>query len=92
MAITFDPDKDAVNRAKHGLSLSLAADMDVEALVEDDRFDYGETRYRAFGFIDGVAHCLVFTLRGEDVWAISLRRAHAKELLRHGLQAEPRDR
>lgn len=86
MAITFDPDKDAVNRAKHGLSLSLAAD----ALVEDDRFDYGETRYRAFGFIDGVAHCLVFTLRGEDVRVISLRRAHAKELLRHGLQVDRR--
>ena len=41
--IVFDPDKDAANIAKHGVSLSRAGDMQMdEALVEvDDRFDYG---------------------------------------------------
>jgi hypothetical protein len=29
----------------------------------DDRYDYGEVRYRAYGFIDGVAYCLTFTAR-----------------------------
>src|SRR5205823_5801038 len=40
-------------------------------------------RYRAYGYIDGVAHCLIFTVRGERYRPISLRRAHAKEMRRH---------
>lgn len=57
----------------------------MRAVVEDARTDYGEHRFRAFGFIDDVAHCLAFTLRGEIVRAISLRRAHSKEMKRYGL-------
>jgi uncharacterized DUF497 family protein len=53
------------------------------AIVDDDRFDYGEPRYRAYGLIDGIAHCLVFTIRNEQYRPISLRRAHAKEMKRH---------
>jgi uncharacterized protein len=49
----------------------------------DDRYDYGEIRDRAYGFIDGVAYCLVFTSRNGQVRPISLRRAHAKEMRRH---------
>jgi uncharacterized DUF497 family protein len=49
----------------------------------DDRYDYGEVRYRAYGFIDGVAYCLAFTTRNGQVRPISLRRAHAKEMRRH---------
>jgi uncharacterized DUF497 family protein len=50
--------------------------------------DYGETRYRAYGYIDGVAHSLVFTLRGSDVRVISLRRAHKKEMKRYASQGK----
>jgi uncharacterized DUF497 family protein len=52
-------------------------------VVHDDRFDYGEPRYRAYGFIDGVAHCLAFTIRDGQYRPISLRRAHAKEMRRY---------
>ncbi|MFN4283841.1 MAG: BrnT family toxin [Alphaproteobacteria bacterium] len=83
MKIVFDPAKDHANLAKHGVSLGRAADMEMAAVIEDDRQNYGEARYRAFGFIDGVAHCLAFTTRGETIRAISLRRAHAKEIKRY---------
>lgn len=83
MDIEFDPAKDAANIAKHGVSLARAADLEIEAVVEDDRADYGETRVRAFGLIDGLPHCLVFTVRDGKVRAISLRRAHLKEYQRH---------
>lgn len=53
MAIEFDPDKDVANIAKHGVSLALAGDLDILAFIEDDRNDYGEIRYRAWGTIDG---------------------------------------
>jgi uncharacterized DUF497 family protein len=79
----FDPAKEAINLSKHGVSLARWVDLDVFAIVRDDRFDYGEPRYRAYGVIDGVSYCLVFTVRNEQYRPISLRRAHAKEMRRH---------
>jgi uncharacterized DUF497 family protein len=75
--------KEAINLSKHGLSLARWIDPEVFAIVRDDRFDYGEPRYRAYGVIDGVSYCLVFTVRNERYRQISLRRAHAKEMRRH---------
>jgi uncharacterized DUF497 family protein len=81
--IEFDPAKDAANVAKHGVSLAMAAGLDFRAIVPDARVNYGEARFNAFGLIDGVGHCLTFTLRGEVLRVISLRRAHAKEYDRY---------
>jgi uncharacterized protein len=83
MTVEFDAAKDALNIRRHGVSLARATDFVPIATVVDDRFDYGEIRFRAFGHIDGVAHCLVYTVRGESIRAISLRRAHAKEMNRY---------
>jgi uncharacterized protein len=79
----FDPAKDAINIAKHGVSLARWVDMEIRAIVRSETFDHGDPRYRAYGFIDGVAYCMVFTVRGERYRPISLRRAHAKEMRRH---------
>jgi uncharacterized DUF497 family protein len=86
LVIAFDPGKDARNIAKHGISLAWAEEMDMSAALirEDDRFDYGETRYIAFGDIDHALHCLVFTFRGSKIRAISLRKANKKEIRRYG--------
>lgn len=84
MDITFDPAKDASNIAKHGLSLADFAGFDADpAVITDERFDYGETRYVAFGRIVGVGHCIVFTLPDDGVRLISFRRAHEKEMRRY---------
>jgi uncharacterized DUF497 family protein len=85
--IEFDPAKDAANIAKHGMSLGRAADLEILAFARDERREYGEGRIRAFGLIDGIACCLAFTVRDGKVRAISLRRAHAKEIKRHAPQA-----
>jgi uncharacterized DUF497 family protein len=84
--VSFDVDKDAANIAKHGLSLTDAAAFEmVDAVViTDDRHDYGEIRYRAFGRVEGKARCLVFTVRENEIRAISFRRAHEKEMRRYG--------
>ncbi len=86
MDIEFDPQKEAINLERHGLSLADAAMMDLPtAHVEiDDRFDYGEVRYRAFGRIDGEGYCLAFVIRGTALRPISFRRAHEKEMRRYG--------
>lgn len=79
----FDPAKEAANLSKHRISLSRWIELDIKITFEDDRFDYGETRYRGYGFIDGIAYCFVFTIRDGEVRPISLRRAHTKEMRRH---------
>jgi uncharacterized DUF497 family protein len=73
----FDRAKDRINKRKHGISLSRAEDFDFDAAVYvvDDRDDYGEVRIRAIGFLDGRLFVLVFTQVGEDIRAISLRKA-----------------
>ncbi|RKE83741.1 hypothetical protein DFO46_0495 [Rhizobium sp. AG855] len=83
MMIDYDRAKDAANRQKHGISLERARDLDILAILEDDRNAYGEIRYRAWGLIDEKPHCLAFTYRDGRVRAISLRRAHRKEFERY---------
>jgi uncharacterized DUF497 family protein len=87
--IEFDPDKDRSNRDKHGISLADAEKMDLAAavVVPDERHLYRERRQRAFGLIDGRLHVLVFTMRGEVLRAISLRRANRREVSRYGQSA-----
>ena len=87
MDVEFDPAKDAANLAKHGLSLAEAAQFDFSAAVvtTDDRFDYGEVRFRAFARADGGGRCLVFTVVDRvTIRAISYRRASDREMQRHG--------
>lgn len=83
MIIEYDPAKEQANIQKHGISLERAGDIDILALLEDDRNAYGEIRYRAWGLIDEQPHCLAFTYRDGHVRAISLRRAHRKEFERY---------
>jgi uncharacterized DUF497 family protein len=83
MLIEFDPGKDEANVAKHGVSLARAADLEILPFIKDDRTEYGEVRYRAWGLIDGKAHCLAFTDGNGVLRAISLRRAHKREMDRY---------
>jgi hypothetical protein len=86
--VIFDPAKNQANIVKHGLSLAEAEDFDFSGAVIliDDRVDYGETRYRAFSRADGAGFCLVFVVVDDQtIRAISYRRAHDKEIKRHGL-------
>lgn len=82
--IEFDPEKDAANRAKHGLSLGEFEGFDREPVVlVDDRLDYGEVRYRSFGRVEGQGRCLVYTLRADCMRLISFRRTRDKEMRRY---------
>ena len=82
--VEFDPAKDGVNRTKHGVSLQAAAGFDWETALEreDDRFDYGETRFVAIGLIDARLYVVVFAEGADDdtVRVISLRPAEKHEV------------
>lgn len=84
MEIEFDPTKDKANIARHGLSLVAAEGFEWETALEreDDRFDYGETRFVALGLIGDRLHVLTFTEGSHDnaIRAISLRLAEKHEV------------
>lgn len=77
MEIEFDPAKDAINRRKHGVSLSLGtvvlSNLVADELDEDE--DYGEERTRAFGFVGVLLYVCIHTMRGTVARIISVRRA-----------------
>lgn len=81
--IEFDPKKNAINMAKHGISLERAADIVPMRVKFDMRRDYGEERFLLYGLIDGATHCLCYVERNGTMRAISLRRMHEKEFKRH---------
>ncbi|RAM62758.1 phage protein [Herbaspirillum rubrisubalbicans] len=85
MEITFDPNKDAVNKFKHGVSLAEAAAIEWDtALVSiDDRFDYGELREVAIAYIGLLLYVVVFVERHDVLRIISLRRATKREIERY---------
>ncbi len=88
MRIEFDPGKDAGNRAKHGVSLALAGELDWEAALVwvDDRFEYAELPMIAFAFAFALApktntlYYVAFVDRGAARRIISLRRANRREV------------
>ncbi len=82
MKIDFDPEKDASNIAKHGVSLALAAELDWEAALVwvDDRFEYGESRLIALAPRTGILYYVAFVDRGRTRRVISLRRANRREV------------
>ncbi len=82
---TFDPAKNERNLAERGIAFEAAADFEFETalIATDDRFEYGEVREVAFGFIGERIHVLVFTMRGEACHVISLRKANKREMRRY---------
>ena len=82
MKITFDPAKDAINIAKHSVSLAMSVDIEWDMLLAEDdtRRSYDEVRMLGFAPIGERVYCVVFTDRGAERRIISLRKANAREV------------
>ena len=74
--------KDAGNRAKHGVSLTLAAELDWDAALVwvDDRFAYAEFRMIALAPTTGILYYVAFVDRVSVRRITSLRRANRREV------------
>ena len=85
MKATFDPTKDAVNLAKHGVSLAEAKrlDWDNALVAADRRHTYGEDRQVALAPMDDRLWVVVFTDRPEGRRIVSLRKANLREYRRY---------
>lgn len=82
MRIEFDPAKDVTNQGKHGISLSLAIELDWEAALVwvDERFEYNEMRMIALAPRTEILYYVAFVDRGSVRRIISLRRANRREV------------
>lgn len=82
-AFEWDPAKDKLNQAKHGIDFSEAQSVFLDPLVAmrpDDDHSTGETRFVALG-MSRLARLLVviFAERGDRIRIISARRATRRE-------------
>ena len=86
MEYEWDDSKAAGNLRHHGIPFELIEDFawDKAIVIEDERKDYGESRWIAYGPIGERLYCLVFTVRGSRIRVISLRKANSREVKRYG--------
>lgn len=93
MHITFDPQKDSSNIAKHGVTLAMADELEWETLIckQDTRRDYGEPRQIGYAMSEDRLFCVVFVDRPMDApterRVISLRKANNREVASYAAQA-----
>lgn len=77
----WDAEKQRTNLEKHGVdfddAISIFLGPTLEAL--DDRFDYGEARFVAYGEVGGHILAVVYTMRDEVCRIISARKARSDE-------------
>ena len=76
MKITFNLNKNDDNIRERQLSFEEVSKLDwVSAVIlEDVRKDYGERRFRVFGYICERLYAVVFTPREDAVHVISFRK------------------
>ncbi len=83
MKLTYDPNKDAANIVKHGLSLAdalLVFDAPDKLTLKSPNGDEARLMDVAMVAVAGVVLVLVYVIREQDeVRAISLRRASKQE-------------
>lgn len=82
----WDENKSQECRNTRGFDFSIVHDFNFATAVIfiDDRNNYGETRYKAFNKIDDMLYNVVYTVRGQNIRIISVRKVHQKEGKRYG--------
>jgi uncharacterized protein len=87
MSVRFEWDeaKRRLNVKKHGIDFIDVPDMfsgDI-LTIEDDRYDYGETRYITLGQIKGITIVVAHTESKDIIRIISARKATRYEEIRY---------
>ena len=89
----WDERKRAANLAKHGVDFELAKLIFEGPTLEgpDDRHNYGERRFGAFGMAKGIVLFVVYTWRGGQRRLISARKAgkHEQKIYASRIAAVP---
>lgn len=81
----FEWDLAKINACRNSRNFDFAYVISIFAdptlLVEhDQRWDYGEERFRALGIVEDKVYVVVFTRRNKAIRIISARRANSREV------------
>ena len=81
MQYEWDENKRLANLERHKVDFATAIDFEWDTALEtiDDRYEYGEKRWVTIGFIRKKLHVMVYTIRGNKIRIISLRKANRRE-------------
>lgn len=90
MEITYDAEKRGLTVENRGLDFEDAVHVFAGPVfdLEDDRQDYGETRWLTFGLLNERMVVLVWTQRGEARHVISMRKANDRERKKYEAQLD----
>jgi uncharacterized DUF497 family protein len=90
MDITYDPQKRALILETRGLDLDDAVHVFAGPTldIEDDRKDYGETRWVTFGLLGDRLVAVVWTARGKRRHIITMWKANDRERRKYQAQLE----
>lgn len=82
MKIEYDIYKNSANIKNHNVSFEEVSKFDFSTAVvaEDTRFDYGEQRFNAIGFLYNRLYVLTFCYENDAIRAISFRKATNHEV------------
>jgi uncharacterized DUF497 family protein len=85
MQISYDPAKRDQTLALRGIDMADAGEVltGLCVTVEDERFDYGETRLISVGYLRGRMVVIVWTPRDDGARIISIRKANDREIERY---------
>jgi len=64
-------------------TIATGFEWDTARIEQDVRFDYGELRFQAIGYIGERLHFMVFCVRAGKNRIISLRKANPREIKRY---------
>jgi len=86
MQYAWDEEKCKVNIEKRKLDFAAIQyfGWDDAVIFEDIRRDYSEARFVAYGYIHARLMVVVYTMRGDTVRIISLRKANKREVTNYG--------
>jgi uncharacterized protein len=81
MDLEWDERKRQLTLEERGLDFAdvVRFNPDTVVTVRDERFDYGEDRYRSTGYLDGVLCRYCWTLREGRTRIISMRKVNDRE-------------
>jgi len=90
MAITYDAMKRERTLRERGLDFEDAEEVFAGRIhqEQDDRRDYGETRFITIGYLRGRMVVVIWTPRAGNRHVISMRKANDREKARYGRYLE----
>jgi len=90
VGVSYDAEKRRLTLENRGLDFEHAVQIfaGITLTIEDDRRDYGETRFQTLGFLEHRLIMLVWTPRDGLRHIISMRKASDRERKKYDAQME----